>query len=60
MTSNDQVNMTESPKIDTKLNEFIKNMEVNSINPSTKLLEKRRILHEVNEAFEKEKRNFNE
>ena len=43
---------------DNKFSIFTKNMEINSFNPSTKLLEKRRMMYEVHEAFEQEKANF--
>ena len=41
-----------------KINNFVQNLKINSANPATKLLEKRRMMYEVQEAFEQEKNNF--
>jgi len=41
-----------------KFSQFTKNLQINTVNPATKLLEKRRHLYEVQEAFDVEKDNF--
>ena len=48
-TSNSDIN---------KVNSFAQNISLNSSNPATKLLEKRRLMYDVQEAFEQEKGNF--
>ena len=43
---------------DSKKSKIPQHLQMDTVSPATRLLEKRRVMYEVQEAFEVEKKNF--